>query len=136
VQVYITVRQRAWIRVLVDGEPAFEGRVLPGSAYQYSGEDKVEILTGNGAAIQVFFNQSDLGPMGLFGEVVHQVFTRQGLQTPTPTITVTPSATERPTATQRGAPTAAPTGAPSGTAQGASLVTPEAASQDTPAPER
>lgn len=113
VQVYITVRQRAWIRVLVDGEVAFEGRVVPGSAYQYSGEDKVEILTGNGAAIQVFFNQQDLGPMGLLGQVVHQVFTRQGVQTPTPTITITPSATERPTRTPRGA----PSGTPEGTAQ-------------------
>jgi cytoskeleton protein RodZ len=112
VQVYITVRQRAWIRVLVDGEVAFEGRVVPGSAYQYSGEDKVEILTGNGAAIQVFFNQQDLGPMGLLGEVVHQVFTRQGVQTPTPTITVSPTATERPTRTPRGAPSSTPQGTP------------------------
>jgi hypothetical protein len=115
VQVYITVRQRAWIRVLVDGEVAFEGRVVPGSAYQYSGEDKVEVLSGNGAAIQVFFNQQDLGPMGLLGEVVHQVFTRQGVQTPTPTITVTPSATVRPTRTPRGAPSGTPEGAPQST---------------------
>ena len=117
VQVYITVRQRAWIRVLVDGEVAFEGRVAPGSAYQYSGEDKVEILTGNGAAIQVFFNQQDLGVMGLLGQVVHQVFTRQGVQTPTPTITITPSATERPTRTPRGAPSGTPQGAPQGASQ-------------------
>lgn len=115
VQVYITVRQRAWVRVLVDGEMVFEGRVAPGSAYQYSGEDKVEILTGNGAAIQVFYNQQDLGPMGLLGEVVHQVFTRQGVETPTPTVTMTPSATVRPTRTPRGAPTGVPTGVPVGT---------------------
>ncbi len=113
VQVYISVRERAWIRVLVDGEVTFEGRVVPGSAYQYSGEDKVEILTGNGAAIQVFFNQQDLGPMGLLGEVVHQVFTRQGVQTPTPTITITASPTARPTRTPRGA----PSGTPEGTSQ-------------------
>jgi hypothetical protein len=110
IQVYITVRQRAWIRVLVDGEMVFEGRVAPGSAYQYSGDDKVEILTGNGAAIQVFFNQQDLGPMGLYGEVVHRVFTRQGVETPTPTITMTPSPTVRPTRTPRGAPAGTPTG--------------------------
>jgi cytoskeletal protein RodZ len=102
VQVYISVRQRAWIRVLVDGKIEFDGRVIPGSAYQYAGDDKVEILTGNGAAIQVFFNQFDLGPMGLFGEVVHQVYTQQGVETPTPTITLTPTDTERPTRTPRG----------------------------------
>jgi len=109
VQVYVTIRQRAWMRVMVDGEVEFESRVIPGSAFSYAGNEKVEILTGNGAAIQVFFNQVDLGPMGLFGEVVHQVYTREGVQTPTPTITLTPTATERPTRTPRGTPQATPT---------------------------
>lgn len=94
-QVYVTVRQRAWVRVTVDGEVVFQGRVLPGSAYQYEGEDVVEILTSNGAALQIFFNQQDLGPMGLFGEVVQRVFTISGVQTPTPTVTPTPTSTPR-----------------------------------------
>jgi len=101
VQVYVTVRQRTWMRVLVDEEVVFDGRVIPGSAYQYSGEEKVEILTGNGAALQVFYNQNDLGIIGLYGEVIHQVYTLQGLQTPTPTTTMTPTTTARPTRTPR-----------------------------------
>jgi cytoskeletal protein RodZ len=108
VQVYVTVRQRAWMRVIVDGEIEFEGRVVPGSAYQFTGEDKVEILTGNGAALQVFFNQNDLGLLGLLGEVVHQVYTLQGVETPTPTITMTPTATGRPTRTPLGTPQGTP----------------------------
>lgn len=99
VQIYITVRQRTWMRVLVDGKVEFEGRVFPGTAYQYAGEDSVEILTGNGAALQVFYAQSDLGPLGLLGEVVHLVFTQIGVQTPTPTITLTPTITPRATRT-------------------------------------
>lgn len=101
VQVYVTVRQRTWMRVLVDGEVEFEGRVIPGSAYQYSGEEKVEIVTGNGAALQVFYNQNDLGIIGLYGEVVHQVYTLQGIQSPTPTMTMTPTTTARPSRTPR-----------------------------------
>jgi len=122
VQIYITIRQRAWMRVIVDGKVEFDGRVVPGGAYQYTGEDKVEILTGDGAAIQVFYNQHDLGPMGLFGEVVHQVYTRQGVQTPTPTITMTPTGTLRPTRTPRGTPL--------GTLKG----TPQAPPEGTPTP--
>lgn len=99
VQVYLTIRQRTWIRILVDGKIEFEGRVLPGTAYQYVGEESVEVLTGNGEAVQIFFNQGDLGPMGLFGQVVHQVFTLNGVQTPTPTITLTPTITPRLTRT-------------------------------------
>ncbi|HLA97346.1 MAG TPA: RodZ domain-containing protein [Anaerolineales bacterium] len=95
VQVYLTIRQRAWIRILVDGRVEFEGRVLPGTAYQYTGEESVEVLTGNGAAVQIFYNQQDLGPIGLFGQVVHLVFTLSGVQTPTPTITLTPTSTPR-----------------------------------------
>ena len=95
VQVYVTVRHRAWMRALVDDEVEFEGRLLPGSAYAFTGDQRVEILASDGSAIQVFFNQQDLGPVGLAGQVVHLVFAPDGVQTPTPTITVTPSATPR-----------------------------------------
>jgi cytoskeleton protein RodZ len=102
VQVYITVLQRAWMQVKVDGKVEFEGRVLPGNAYSFAGNNRVEILTGNGAALQVFFNQQDLGPMGLFGQVVNQIYTVEGIQTPTPTITpsVTPTLRTSPTPLQ------------------------------------
>ena len=109
VQVYVTVHQRAWMRVLVDGLTEFEGRVLPGSAYTFSGEDRVEIYTGNGAALQIFFNQQDLGLLGLFGQVVNRVYTQDGALLPTPTVTPTPTATPRLTPTPR---SAATSGAP------------------------
>jgi cytoskeleton protein RodZ len=89
-QVYIIVQQRAWMRVTVDGAVEFEGRVAPGSAHPFSGDESIEILTGNGAALSVLFNQSDIGPLGALGEVVQRVFTVQGVQTPTPTLTFTP----------------------------------------------
>ena len=101
VLVYITVRQRAWVRVIVDDEVVLSGRVLPGNAYNFAGDERVELLTGNGAALQVFFNQQDQGPLGLYGEVVHRVFTIDSIQTPTPTITPTPTATPRATQTPR-----------------------------------
>jgi cytoskeleton protein RodZ len=95
-QVYLTVHQRAWVRVIVDGEVAFEGRMLPGSAYAYDGREQIEINTGNGAALQVFYNQRDLGRLGIYGEVVNRIFTLEGELLPTPTITPTPTATFTP----------------------------------------
>jgi cytoskeletal protein RodZ len=97
-QVYLTVHQRAWVRVVVDGEVVFEGRMLPGSAYAYDGSEQIEILTGNGAALQVFYNQRDLGRLGIYGEVVDRIFTLEGELLPTPTITPTPTATFTPAA--------------------------------------
>ncbi len=99
VQVLLTVLQRALVEVKVDGERAFYGRVLPGSAYTYTGKQQVEILTSNGAALQVFYNGADQGLMGLFGQVILRVFTPQGIITPTPTITPTRPPTQVPTAT-------------------------------------
>ena len=101
VQVYVTVLERAWMRVTVDGKPEFEGRIIPGSAYQFSGKQQVEILTGNGAALEVFFQQQDMGPMGNFGQVVDKVFTLEGILIPTETITPTPTETPKPSPTSR-----------------------------------
>lgn len=106
VQVYVTVRQRAWLRVISDGKVEFEGRVFPGSAYAFSGDERVEILTGNGAALQIFYNQQNIGALGAFGEVVHRVFVADGMQTPTPTITPTSTITLTPTRTPPVTPTA------------------------------
>ncbi|HZD56498.1 MAG TPA: hypothetical protein VE136_07240, partial [Anaerolineales bacterium] len=68
------------------------------------------ILTGNGAALQVFFNQQDLGTLGIYGEVVDRVFTPQGmvLPTPSPTPTTLPTATPEPQLTGTPMPTPAP----------------------------
>jgi len=93
VQIYVSVLQRAWIRVTVDGEIEFEGRVLPGSVYHFFGEFQIELLTGNGAALQVFFNETNLGVLGVYGEVVYRVFTPEGVLLPTPTITPVPTNT-------------------------------------------
>lgn len=90
VQLIISVRLRTWMRVTVDGVIEFEGRVLPGSAFPFAGNDRVEILTGNGAGLEVNYNQNDMGTLGTFGEAVQRVFTVQGMQTPTATITPTP----------------------------------------------
>ena len=100
VQVYVNVRQRAWMRALVDGEVEFEGRVIPGSAYPFAGESSVEIQTSNGAGLQVLLNGVDLGLLGTFGQVVDRIFSIQGEITPTPTITPTtnPTAPVTPTA--------------------------------------
>ena len=97
VQVYVVARQRTWMRVIVDGNVAFEGRVAVGSAYLYSADQRVELLTGNAAALQVYFNRQDLGPLGIFGQVVTRIYTRQGAETPTPT--ATPEGLQPPTST-------------------------------------
>ncbi len=110
IQVYVVAIQRTWLRISVDGEVAFEGRVVAGSAYSFSGTQEVDLLTGDGSALQVVFNQQDLGILGDFGEVVNRVFTIEGVQTATPAIL--PTSTPAPTSLATPSPTPTPTGMP------------------------
>jgi len=107
VQVFIIVRQRAYLKVIADGETAYEGRVLSGESYTFTGQERIEVLTGNAAALQVFFNEQDMGVLGIFGEVANMIYTREGVVVPTalPTPTLSPeelaTATPTPTPTPR-----------------------------------
>ena len=89
-QLYIIAHDRAYVRINVDGFEAFDGRVIPENVYTYSGEDSIELVTGNGAALEVYFNQEYLGDLGNVGEVVNMTFSLKGLSTPTPKPTRTP----------------------------------------------
>ncbi len=108
IQVHIQINQRTWMRVIVDGKVEFEGRVLAGSAYTYSGKEQVEVVTGNGAALYVIFNQQIYGLLGTYGQVISKIFTPNGAFNPTPTPSPTPTETLPPTAPART--TANPTG--------------------------
>jgi cytoskeletal protein RodZ len=105
VQVNLVVVERTYMRVIVDGEVVFEGRVVPGNAYLFEAEEQVEVLVGNGAAIRVAYNARDLGLLGTFGQVVSNIYradgiiTPTGLPSPTATNTVSPSPTLRSTNT-------------------------------------
>jgi cytoskeleton protein RodZ len=107
--VNLAAAERTWVRVVVDGETKFEGRMLPGSAYQFEGEDQIQVLTGNAAALRVTYNQRDLGLLGSYGQVVDEVYTADGIVTPTaqptPTATKTPPVTITPTPTLTPTPT-------------------------------
>jgi cytoskeletal protein RodZ len=97
-QVTLLVRERAFVRVIVDGEIKLEGRIAPGAALVFDGNERIEVLTGSGNAIQLIYNQFDYGLMGNPGEVVNRIYTLDGIQTPTPTISPTATNTPRITA--------------------------------------
>jgi hypothetical protein len=109
VQLNIAAIERTYMRVVVDGEEKFNGRVLPRVAYSYEAENQIEVLTGNGAALRITYNGRDLGLMGAYGEVVDRVYTLVGIATPTATLSPTPTSTPTPTATLPVTGTPAPT---------------------------
>jgi cytoskeletal protein RodZ len=95
VNLTVVVEKSAWLKVMVDGEEVFQGRVEGGDAFEFQGDQVVELTTGNGAGIHVFYNGQDHGILGDVGQVVIRLWTLEGALTPTATITRTPTQTPR-----------------------------------------
>jgi hypothetical protein len=74
VQVNLVAVERTFMRVVVDGNTAFEGRVIPGTAYPFEAEEQIQVLVGSGAAIRIVYNGRDLGLLGAFGQVVSNIY--------------------------------------------------------------
>jgi transcriptional regulator with XRE-family HTH domain len=84
VQLSLLFEQRSYVRVLVDDKLDFDGQAVSGERLEYSGVQRVEVSTANGAGVRVQFNQRDEGLMGAFGEIVTWVFLPNQKSTPTP----------------------------------------------------
>jgi hypothetical protein len=112
VQIVVVALEQAWVRVTVDGRVQFEGRVTTGTAYPFDGNTQIEVLTGNGRAINILYNQNNLGPMGNLGEVVDRIYTTNAILVPTATFTSTPTITPTPTTTLRPTASLRPTTTP------------------------
>ncbi|HUG34980.1 MAG TPA: RodZ domain-containing protein [Anaerolineales bacterium] len=112
VQVNLIAVERTYMRVIVDGEEVFNGRVVTGNAYLFEAETQIEVLVGSGAAIRVVYNGRDLGLMGDFGQVVNNIYLEEEVVTPTPLPSLTPTITHTPTATVPATSTPVPSNTP------------------------
>ncbi|MFN8383696.1 MAG: DUF4115 domain-containing protein [Anaerolineales bacterium] len=105
--------ERTFVKISVDGEVAFEGRMAPRETKVFNAENQVVVLTGNASALRITYNGQDLGLMGGINEVVSRVYLITGVVTPTATIPPTP--TNTPLVTPTSSPTSTPTATPTGT---------------------
>jgi hypothetical protein len=96
VDIRLVGEMRAWVRVTVDGQEQFSGRIAPGEILQYQGEQVVEVTTGNGAGVRVYYNGQDQGLLGRYSQVVIRLWNLSGAMTPTPTLQLTPTPTQTP----------------------------------------
>ncbi len=109
VQVLVTILERTWMRVSVDGEVVFEGRTKPNATFVYEGNESVEILVANGAGVRIAYNQQDMGVLGGFGEVIQRIYGARAILTPTITPTLPVTETPTPTITPSPTPSRTPT---------------------------
>lgn len=109
IQVFVVALQRAFMQVNVDGKSVFNGRVIPGNPYSFNANKEIELISGNAAALQIVYNQTNVGFIGATGDVVHLIFGLDAYGTPTQTATITPSATLKPSRTPKPSNTYPPT---------------------------
>ncbi len=64
----------SWLRVVVDGDLAFEGIQPADSRLNFSGEEEVLLRIGNAGAVSIMVNGEDHGLAGASGEVVEHSF--------------------------------------------------------------
>jgi cytoskeletal protein RodZ len=103
VSLRILAEKRAWVQVDVDEKESYRGRLAPGEVLEFTGERVIEVVTGNGAGLHIFYNGQDQGLLGGIDQVVIRLWTLDGVLTPTPTltptVTLTPPTTATPTIT-------------------------------------
>ncbi len=107
-QVYIVPNQRVFLQVTIGKKVAFLGRTVPGNAYPFTSDERIEVVCGNAAALQIYYNQRDLGTLGLSGQALRLIFSKDGISTPTPLQPSLPSSTPLPTLTLRPSATTIP----------------------------
>ena len=105
IDMQLRLTQRAWVRVIVDGQVVDEGTLESGTTKEYQAQQSISIRTGNGGGVSLTLNGEDLGPMGNVGQVVERTWvvdqggvTEQAAGTPA----VTPSPQPTRTATPAG----------------------------------
>jgi len=109
VELNVVAVERTYMRVTVDGKVQFDGEAVSGTAYPYEAKNQVEVLVGSASALSITYNGRNLGLMGNFGQVVDNIYTAQGVVTPTaaprPTGTATPRFSPTPSRTPSSIPT-------------------------------
>ena len=75
VSVGINLQERCWLKVMVDGNLAFEGVLPQGTQRQWTGKQEVTIRAGNAGGVVISFNNEQQKVLGAPGEVEEITYT-------------------------------------------------------------
>jgi hypothetical protein len=78
VQLVLDARERAWVRVRVDGSVVYEGIPQIGPNTTWRGQKSVGVETGNAGAFDVIINSVRLGPAGARNATVNLLWDATG----------------------------------------------------------
>jgi cytoskeleton protein RodZ len=74
----VRITSTAWLRVLTDGEVAFEGTLQPGEERAWQASSALLLRTGNAGGTEASINGQALGPLGKPGQVLEREWRWEG----------------------------------------------------------
>ncbi|HLY27608.1 MAG TPA: RodZ domain-containing protein [Aggregatilineales bacterium] len=77
VALQLTITERGFLRVTVDGQVSYSGSAPPNTVLQYQGS-AIQVHSANAAGVQVTVNGQNLGTLGARGQMVDQTYTASG----------------------------------------------------------
>jgi hypothetical protein len=92
-QLEVSVSDRAWLLVEVDGVIVQEGLAQSSETFSWNGTERIKLRTGNAGGLSVILNGNDLGTLGPHGGLYEKTWGLAGEMAPTPIPTVRPEAT-------------------------------------------
>jgi len=79
--------QRSWVRVVLDGQVAYEGILRPDTQLDnLRATESITLRTANAGGLEVLLNNQPLGVLGGRGQLYEQTFTLAGLALSTPNL--------------------------------------------------
>lgn len=77
-QLALDARERAWVRVKVDGSVVFQGIPPIGPGIPFNANQDIQVETGNAGAFDIILNNVRLGPLGARNETVVKTWSAGG----------------------------------------------------------
>lgn len=79
-EIVLLVRQNIWLKITTDGDLVFQGRQPAGNVLTYTGEESIQLETGNVSAIEIIFNQEPLEQLSEeMGIAARLLFSEEGM---------------------------------------------------------
>ena len=79
VQLVLIPRSKEWVRIFLDGEQIYSGRLEAGKAVQYTAQDGILLETGNAAGFTAILNNQEIQSLGPIGTIARVSFTAGGM---------------------------------------------------------
>lgn len=70
----LTVKQDAWVKIIVDGKPVYEGILNQGTEKEWIAKEKLTIRTGNAGGVMISLNEQKAKELGKLGQIEEVTF--------------------------------------------------------------